>query len=475
MPVSPELWGDGFTGCLAKFGNPSAASLSVTLVFLLVAVVLMSLRKRALHWRGLGIYMANSVDSGFGVGVRRDLAIQIKPKKIRRMYFRVRLLRSRNTWFSRRRAAKLERRLRRWRFHCSQAYWRKESWLPRYRILRFRLERKIRGALSSKKARKKFRRAHRLLWIFKRQEPAYSRDDLINHWRRTQPPHSRKIASRKLRRARHLLRVFGRPKSPYSPDSFIGNLIELRDHILWALSMVLLLFVGLIPLGGQIYEVLACPLLAKLPESGSLIAVGAVSPFFVPMKAAFFVAVCVAMPYVLREIGHFVALGLYKREEIVGGWLVASAAFLFYLGMAFAYFLVFHVVFGFIAAVSPEAVSWSPDINELFGFTLALFFAFGLAFEVPVAVFILARANIVELEDLKRARPYVIVGAFVVAAIVTPPDVISQLLLAIPCCLLYEVGLMVAEPKWRLRVKKGLRTLRHSTKISRLCQKRRGN
>ena len=232
-------------------------------------------------------------------------------------------------------------------------------------------------------------------------------------------------------------------------EGFIGHLVELRTRLLRSLSAVLIVFLAAIPFAGEIYEILAAPLLAKLPESGSLIAVGAVSPFFVPMKAAFFLAACVAMPYVLHEIWRFVAPGLYKNEKILALPLLFSSAMLFYTGVAFAYFLVFHVVFGFIASIAPDAVSWTPDINELFGFMLALFFAFGLAFEVPVAVFILARAGVVELEDLKKARPYVIVGAFVVAAIFTPPDVISQLLLAIPCCLLYEIGLLVAPKRKR--------------------------
>ena len=228
-------------------------------------------------------------------------------------------------------------------------------------------------------------------------------------------------------------------------EGFIGHLVELRTRLLRSLAAVLILFLAAFPFAGEIYGILAAPLLEQLPESGSLIAVGAVSPFFVPMKTAFFFAVCVAMPYVLHEIWRFVAPGLYKREEGLALPLVVSSALLFYIGMGFAYFLVFKVVFGFIASIAPEAVSWTPDINELFGFMLALFFAFGLAFEVPVAVFILARAGVVELQDLKKARPYVIVGAFVVAAIFTPPDVISQLLLAIPCCLLYEIGLLVVQ------------------------------
>ena len=256
-------------------------------------------------------------------------------------------------------------------------------------------------------------------------------------------------------------------------DSFIGHLIELRGHVVrvlgWVLAMFFLLTgtVGALELwcggdatmrevglvfftgAGAIYSALAAPLLESLPESGALIAINTVSPVFVPMKAAFFVAVCALMPYILYEMWSFVAPGLYRHEQGIAFWVIVSGAVLFYLGMVFAYFAVFQIVFGVIAAVTPEAVNWTPDINELFGFMLLLFFVFGLAFEIPVAEFILVRAGVVELEDLKRARPWVIVGAFVVAAVVTPPDVLSQFLLAIPCWLLYEVGLWFAPKRGR--------------------------
>ena len=260
---------------------------------------------------------------------------------------------------------------------------------------------------------------------------------------------------------------------PSTADSFIGHLIELRGHVVrvlgWVLAMFFLLTgtVGALELwcggtatmrevglvfftgAGAIYSALAAPLLESLPESGALIAINTVSPVFVPMKAAFFVAVCALMPYILYEMWSFVAPGLYRHEQGIAFWVIVSGAALFYLGMVFAYFAVFQIVFGVIAAVTPEAVNWTPDINELFGFMLLLFFVFGLAFEIPVAEFILVRAGVVELEDLKRARPWVIVGAFVVAAVVTPPDVLSQFLLAIPCWLLYEVGLWFAPKRGR--------------------------
>ena len=198
---------------------------------------------------------------------------------------------------------------------------------------------------------------------------------------------------------------------------------------------------------GILYSKLAAPLLGSLPESGALIAVGTASPLSVPMKAAVFAAVCIMMPFILSELWRFIAPGLYDNEKPLAWKLGVSSTVLFYLGLVFAYFFVFKLIFDVIAEVSRDIITWMPDINELFGFMLTIFFAFGLVFEIPVAVFILVRAGVVELEKVRKARPGVIIGSFVVAAIVTPPDVLSQLLLAIPCCLLFEVGLWVAA-KW---------------------------
>ena len=198
---------------------------------------------------------------------------------------------------------------------------------------------------------------------------------------------------------------------------------------------------------GDIYGFLAMPLLENLPKTGALIAIGMVSPILVPMKAAFFFALCAMTPFILSEAWKFVAPGLYDSERRIAGRLAATSAALFYVGIAFAYLIVFHVVFGVIARVTPDTVNWTPDIGELFGGMLLIFFSFGLVFELPVAMFILVRAGVVELSGLRRARPYVIVGAFVVAAIVTPPDIWSQIIFALLCCLLYEVGLLVAA-KW---------------------------
>ena len=251
-----------------------------------------------------------------------------------------------------------------------------------------------------------------------------------------------------------------------SGDGFLGHLTELRERLVRVLSWTVgawflmgavagwgaeSVFGGLVFAGwGRIYEILVTPMAETLKtESGSIIAIGAISPLIAPAKAAFFVAICVLMPYILYEIWGFVAPGLYENEKKLALPLVTTSALLFYAGIAFAYFA-FYVIFGFIAQITPDAVAWSPDINELLGFMLIIFFVSGLVFEVPVAVFILVRAGVVELETLRRARPYVIVGAFVVAAIVTPPDIFSQFLLAIPCWLLYEVGLWFTS-KWGVK------------------------
>lgn len=255
-------------------------------------------------------------------------------------------------------------------------------------------------------------------------------------------------------------------------EGFIAHLKELRWNLLRVLQWVIAAFIllpgiegifavatdpdcrGLTCWGlfffkgaGNIYVHLAAPLLDSLPESSSLIAVGTASPVIVPMKAAFFAAVCIMMPYILYEMWSFVAPGLYDNEKGLVLPLIMSGAALFYAGILFAYFLVFKIIFGIIAEVAPEAINWTPDIDDLFGFMLMMFLAFGLVFEVPVAMFVLVRAGVVELEAVRKARPRVIVGIFIVAAIVTPPDVLSQFLLALPCWLLYEVGLIALNPK----------------------------
>lgn len=227
-------------------------------------------------------------------------------------------------------------------------------------------------------------------------------------------------------------------------QSFLSHLVELRARLLRAVLAVLGVFVCLIPFANRIYSVLAAPLLAKLPAGAQMVAIDVASPFFAPIKLAFFAAIMIAMPMVLYQAWAFVAPGLYRNEQKLAKPLLVSATLLFYLGCAFAYFLVLPVVFGFLTGMAPEGVAMMTDISRYLDFVLVLFLAFGFSFEVPVAVVILAALGWVSVEQLKQARSYVIVAAFVVAAVITPPDVVSQLMLAIPMCILYEIGLVAA-------------------------------
>ena len=227
-------------------------------------------------------------------------------------------------------------------------------------------------------------------------------------------------------------------------DSFMSHLIELRNRLIRALLSILIVFFCLFPWAKELYALLAQPLLASLPQGGQMIATDVVGVFLVPMKVALMVAFLVALPYVLYQVWAFVAPGLYAHEKRMAIPLVAASVFLFFVGMAFAYFLVFPTVFGFMAKVAPEGVAWMTDIEKYLSFVLSTFVAFGVTFEVPVIVVVLVRLGVVDLAKLKEWRPYVTVGAFVIGAIFTPPDVISQLMLAIPLCLLYELGLFVA-------------------------------
>ena len=228
------------------------------------------------------------------------------------------------------------------------------------------------------------------------------------------------------------------------PDSFMSHLIELRDRLLRCIVALLLVFLALFPWASEIYAVVAKPMLAALPNSGQMIATGVVTTFFVPVKVTMLAALVIALPYLLHQIWAFVAPGLYQHEKRLVLPLVVSSTLLFLCGMAFAYFLVFPIVFGFLAKFAPTGVSYMPDIQSYLDFVLTTFVAFGLTFEVPIAVIVLVRAGVVSIAKLKEIRPYVVVGAFVIAAIFTPPDVISQLLLAVPLCILYELGIILA-------------------------------
>ncbi len=227
-------------------------------------------------------------------------------------------------------------------------------------------------------------------------------------------------------------------------DSFMSHLIELRDRLIRALLSILIVFLCLFPWAKELYALLAQPLLASLPKGGQMIATDVVGVFLVPMKVALMVAFLIALPYVLYQAWAFIAPGLYAHEKRLALPLVAASVFLFFVGMAFAYLLVFPTVFGFMAGIAPEGVAWMTDIEKYLSFVMSTFIAFGVTFEVPVIVVVLVKMGIVELKTLKEWRPYVIVGAFVVGAIFTPPDVVSQLMLAIPLCLLYELGMVLA-------------------------------
>lgn len=221
---------------------------------------------------------------------------------------------------------------------------------------------------------------------------------------------------------------------------FITHLIELRDRLLRIVLAVLVIFLGLVPFANTLFSLIAGPLTAILPEGSSMIAIEVASPFLIPFKLTLVLALFLAMPYVLYQVWAFIAPGLYKHERRLVMPLMASSTFLFYAGAAFAYFVVFPLVFAFFTGTTPEGVAVMTDISRYLDFVLTLFFAFGIAFEVPIVVIVLVWTGMVTQAGLREKRPYVIVGAFVVGMILTPPDVISQTLLAVPVWLLFELG-----------------------------------
>jgi sec-independent protein translocase protein TatC len=227
-------------------------------------------------------------------------------------------------------------------------------------------------------------------------------------------------------------------------DTFLSHLIELRNRLLWSLIAVGIVFICLVPWAKDIYHVISQPMLAQLPKGGRMIATEITSPFFIPFKVTFLTAVLITLPFLLYQAWAFVAPGLYAHEKRLVAPLIFSSTLLFAAGMAFAYFFVFPTVFRVMLAFTPEGVEWMPDIGTYLSFVMNMFIAFGVTFQVPVVVIILVRMGVVTVAKLKEIRPYVIVGAFVVAAVVTPPDVTSQVLLAFPICLLYEIGIVVA-------------------------------
>ena len=231
-------------------------------------------------------------------------------------------------------------------------------------------------------------------------------------------------------------------QNPVQEQGFIAHLMELRDRMLRSVLAVLIVFLCAFPFANEIYEILSLPVVNQLPEGSSMIATGVISPFLTPLKLAFIMSIFAAIPYIMFEAWAFVAPGLYKHERKLALPLIVSSAILFYVGIVFAYFIVLPNVFAFMMAFALEGVNHAPDITYYLDFTLKLFFAFGLAFEVPIATILLVLGGVTTPDSLAEKRPYIIVGAFVFGMLLTPPDVISQTLLAIPMWILFEVGLL---------------------------------
>ncbi len=224
----------------------------------------------------------------------------------------------------------------------------------------------------------------------------------------------------------------------------LAHLIELRSRVVRITLGIVVCFLALFHWSGDIYHLLAKPMLDVLPAGTNMIATDVTAPFFVPVKVTMLVAFLLSLPNTMYQIWAFVAPGLYNHEKRLILPLVISSVLLFFVGMAFAYFAVFPVVFGFMSAVTPEGVSMMTDIDKYLSFVLGMFVAFGVTFEVPIVVIVLHRMGVVSLAQLREGRPYMIVGAFVIAAVVTPPDVLSQIMMAVPLWLLYEAGILMA-------------------------------
>lgn len=226
------------------------------------------------------------------------------------------------------------------------------------------------------------------------------------------------------------------------PMPLVSHLTELRTRLLRCVAVIFLIFAGLFSFAQQIYTLVSAPLRAHLPENATMIATDVASPFLTPFKLTMIVSLFLAIPFILQQIWGFIAPGLYRHEKRIAIPLLVSSIFLFYAGMAFAYFLVFPLMFSFFAAATPDGVSMMTDIASYLDFVMTLFFAFGVAFEIPVAVVLLVWIGVVDVQYLKKVRPYVIIGCFVVGMILTPPDIFSQTLLAVPMWLLFEVGVL---------------------------------
>jgi sec-independent protein translocase protein TatC len=234
------------------------------------------------------------------------------------------------------------------------------------------------------------------------------------------------------------------PEEELAEGTLMSHLLELRSRLMKAVLAVVVVFVALAPFTNRVFEVVSKPLRDALPPGSQMIVTDVAAPFLTPFKTTFFVALFIAMPVVLFQIWQFVAPGLYKREKRLAVPLMLSSIVLFYAGIAFAYFIVFRVMFTFFASVTPGGVEMTPDISAYLSFVLGIFLAFGVAFEVPIATVMLIWSGFVSVQALKKARPYVFLGAFVVGMVLTPPDVFSQTLLALPMYALYEAGLVMA-------------------------------
>lgn len=227
-------------------------------------------------------------------------------------------------------------------------------------------------------------------------------------------------------------------------ESFVSHLIELRNRLVRVVIVFVVVFAALFPWAQELYALLAQPMLAVLPKGGQMIATEVITPFMVPIKVAMMTAFLITLPHTLYQIWAFIAPGLYQHEKKLGAPLIVASVLLFLFGMSFAYFLVFPVVFGFVVGVAPIGVAVMTDIGKYLDFVLMMFLAFGVTFEVPIVVILLVKMGMVSIAKLREIRPYVIVGAFVLGAIFTPPDIISQFMLAVPLWLLYELGIIVA-------------------------------
>jgi len=234
-------------------------------------------------------------------------------------------------------------------------------------------------------------------------------------------------------------------QDPSQEQSFVSHLVELRDHLLKSVIFILVVFLCLFSFANDIYSLLSAPLLASLPHGATMIATGVASPFLTPFKLSLVLSVFIAMPYLLYQIWSFIAPGLYQNEKRIALPLLVTSIILFYSGMLFAYYLVFPIMFAFFTATTPDGVTMMTDISQYLDFILKMFFAFGVAFEVPIATILLIISGVVSAEKLVEKRPYVIVGAFVLGMLLTPPDIISQTLLAIPIWLLFELGIIFSK------------------------------